>query len=48
MAEPARATSGEAVPDVGAEVEAVLARFDGDACAALAGAGAPRQGGDRR
>ena len=38
MAEPAMATNGEAVPDDGTEVETVLARFDGDARAALAAA----------
>lgn len=38
MAEPAKATSGEAVPDEGLNVEAVLARFDGDPIAALTAA----------
>jgi hypothetical protein len=32
------ATSGEAMPDAGMEVEVVLARFDGDARAALVAA----------
>lgn len=38
MAEPATATGGEAVPGAGTEVEAVLARFNGDARAALTAA----------
>ena len=38
MAEPARATAGEAVPETDMSVEAVLSRFNGDARAALAAA----------
>jgi hypothetical protein len=35
MTEPAKATAGEAVPDDALTVETVLARFNGDAHAAL-------------
>lgn len=38
MAKPAMATNGEAVPEKDLDVEAVLARFGGDARAALGAA----------